>query len=144
MPTLFLVRGLPGSGKSTLASRLAPTTVAADDFFNDAHGVYHFDPSRLGEAHAWCQNAARSFLRTGDVAVANTFTQTWEIVPYDEIAAQCGARLVVVDLFDGGLDDRALAVRNAHGVPEEGIAGMRHRYEHDWSRGDTRPPWERT
>jgi predicted kinase len=143
MPTLFLVRGLPGAGKSTLARSLAPTTVAADDFFNDERGVYRFDRNRLGEAHAWCQNAARTFLRKGDVAVANTFTETWEIAPYIEIAAKAGAHLVVVDLFDGGLDNRALAARNEHGVPEEGIAAMRKRYEHDWSRGDMRPPWER-
>jgi predicted kinase len=144
--TLFLVRGLPGSGKSTLASRLASRpslAIAADDFFYDEQGRYQFDPKRLGEAHAWCQNSARGGLKFGDVAVANTFTQGWEIAPYVEIAAKAGARLVVVSLFDGGLDDAALAQRNEHGVPAAGIAAMRSRYEHDWSRADMRPPWER-
>jgi hypothetical protein len=61
--------------------------------------------------------------------VANTFTQAWEIEPYFKIACEADARVVIVDVYDGGCDNATLAKRNAHGVPEEAIARMRDRYE---------------
>ena len=56
-PTLYIIRGLPGSGKSTLGVKLCGegNTFAADDYFEDDTGVYNFDPTRLKDAHAWCQ-----------------------------------------------------------------------------------------
>lgn len=143
--TLYLVRGLPGSGKSTLAATLAPGhAYAADDLFVGEDGIYRFDPKRLPEAHADCQARTSAALSTGaSVAVANTFTEAWEVEPYRAIARAAGARLVVLSMFDGELDDSALAARNVHGVPMERIAGMRARYDHTLT-GDPRPPWERT
>ena len=142
MLNIFIVRGLPGSGKSTLAVTVADV-VSADDYFVDG-GVYRFDPSLLPAAHAACQERARSLLATGrSVAVANTFTQGWEFQPYVKIANDVGARIVVIDLFDGGLSDEALAARNLHGVPVEAIRAMRARWEADWRSADPRPPWER-
>lgn len=144
MATLFLIRGLPGSGKSTLASVLNVPSFAADDFFVGEDGQYRFDPAQLGAAHAQCQGRTRSALGEGaSCAVANTFTQRWELEPYFIMARETGARVVVVDLFDAGLDDAALAERNEHGVPVAGIAAMRSRYEHDWGAGNPVPPWER-
>jgi hypothetical protein len=75
--------------------------------------------------------------------VANTFTQRWEMEPYLRMASQYGARIVVIDAFDGGMTDEELAVKNIHGVPVEGIRAMRNRWEADWRAGDPRPPWER-
>ena len=139
MNTLFLVRGLPGSGKSSLARRLVSRrSLAADDYFMD-NGVYHFDPSRLAEAHADCQARCVQALSQGDVAVANTFSCRWELQPYLVMAELAGARIIVIDLFDGGCTDSELEARNEHGVPLEGIARMRARWEHDWERA-TRAP----
>jgi predicted kinase len=56
MKELFLLRGLPGSGKSTLAKSLGGMQIEADKYFMDGD-EYKFDPSKLKEAHAWCQNA---------------------------------------------------------------------------------------
>jgi len=126
---LVLIRGLPGSGKSTLAS-LFGAYFEADQFFV-ATG---FDPSKLGEAHEWCQQNVREALCNGygNVAVSNTFTQRWEMQPYIEMAEEFGATLVVLSLFDGGLSDEELFARNIHGVPLKSIKAMRRRFQHDW------------
>jgi predicted kinase len=140
---LYIIRGLPGAGKSTLAEKMAAHVNSADDYF--MHGdEYRFDPSKLGEAHADCQRKTQRALSTGeDVAVANTFTQRWEIEPYLKLAADAGCCVCVVNVFDGGLSDDELAERNTHGVPLEAIEAMRARYEDDWQNGDPRPPWTR-
>lgn len=143
-PTLFLVRGLPGSSKSTTAARMGVAVVSADDFFVGEDGVYRFNPKDLGAAHSMCQMSAKKALIDGEsVAVANTFTQRWEMEPYLRMAAKFGARVVVTDCFDAGMTDEELAQTNVHGVPVDTIAAMRSRWEHDWRSGDTRAPWER-
>ncbi len=142
-PILLLFRGLPGSGKSTVAATTGFPVVSADDYFVGSDGVYRFDPTKLPLAHEACQDEAWCFLDSGNVAVANTFAQGWEIQPYVALARRTGATLVVVDLFDGGRSDEELAVRNTHGVPVETIRAMRARWESDWKAADPRPPWER-
>jgi hypothetical protein len=148
MQTLFLVRGLPGVGKSTLGRSLG-LTFAADDFFTRADGTYAFDPAQLAAAHADCQDRVMRALAVDQirkVVVANTFSQRWELEPYFQIAARLkigDVKVTVVDLFDGGLDDAALAARCVHGVPEAAIAAMRARWEPDWAAADPRPPWLR-
>jgi predicted kinase len=146
MSNLILVRGLPGSGKSTLAKLLQEgggCITSADDYFTAPTGEYNFNPSLLPQAHAQCQEETRKHLWEGDVIVANTFSQRWEIQPYIQIASEANARLTVVDLFDGGLADAELAQRNIHGVPVAGISAMRARWEHDWAKGNPIAPWLR-
>lgn len=144
MQNLFLIRGLPASGKSTLAKMLAILIFEADMFFMQ-DGKYVFDGSKLPEAHAWCQDSVRNALASGEqnVVVANTFTTRWELEPYIKMANDADAKLIVVDLFDGGCDDQKLFERNSHNVPLEAIAAMRSRYEHDWRNGNPLPPWDR-
>lgn len=136
MLTLFCVGGLPGSGKSTLARELCQEVCEADDWFVWPDGSYRFDPSELKAAHEDCQYGADCLLRMGvSVAVANTFSQRWELEPYIAMAEKHGARLVVIDLFDAGLTDEELAARNVHGVPLHVITAMRNRWHHDWRNG---------
>ena len=144
MIKLTLIRGLPGAGKSSVDLPSGVIYVAADDYFLDDAGEYRFDPSKLAAAHTWCLDLATKGIKgLTSVVVHNTFTQRWEMEPYIQLARKTKARLVVLDLFDAGLTDEELAARNTHGVPVEAIARMRARYEHDWGRGDTRPPWGR-
>ena len=142
-PTLFIVRGLPGSGKSTVAEALGEVIRAADDHFM-VYGEYRFDPRELPQAHAACQAAVNKDLADlGSAVVANTFTSRWEFGPYLALAAEHGARIVIVDTFDAGMTDEELTAKNVHGVPLEAIQAMRQRWEADWRSGDPRPPWER-
>ena len=147
---LTLVRGLPGAGKSTAAKALALRTGAglasADDHF-ERDGEYRFNPAELPAAHAACQAETRRLLASGrDVAVHNTFTMGWEATPYVVMARELGATVEVVDVFDGGLSDEQLHVRNIHGVPLDGIRAMRSRWDAnllDAQNNEPRAPWER-
>lgn len=151
--TLILIRGLPGAGKTSLAWKIrSGAMIAADDFFMKGD-VYEFDHTRLKEAHAWCLKTTEFFLsrfqlkqahgvrspKPYTVVVHNTFTQRWEMEPYFRLAEEAGAQLVVISLFDGGLDDEQLTARTTHGVPQKTIAKMRSRYEHS-----SQPDYEAT
>lgn len=120
---LVLIRGLPGSGKSTLGRSMAGFVhVEADMYFDWCDGVYRFDPSKVKDAHAWCQNAARAALLTRrNVVVSNTFTRKWEMEPYLNMAKELGVEVEII-VAKGEYP-------NIHGVPEETIARMRERWE---------------
>ena len=165
MQQLILIRGLPGVGKSTLAKVFlagadeAFTHHETDHFFlrPDSSGYleYVFDPSKLAENHANCLALTKQDLESGSsVVVSNTFCQRWEMEGYLKLYAESFEvvpggvsspyNLTVIDLFNQGYSDAALAKRTVHSVPVETIARMRSRYEHDWSNANPLPPWERT
>ena len=123
MKELFLLRGLPGAGKSTLAKSLGGMQIEADKYFMDGD-EYKFDPSKLKEAHAWCQNAVSVWMKSQDkITVSNTFTQEWEMQPYFDLAEKYGYRVysLIVENRHGGV--------NEHGVPEEKLVQMKSRFE---------------
>lgn len=126
-PKMTLVRGVSGSGKSTFADYIMSAfglVFSADDYFTDGWGGYDFDPSLLPLAHEDCQKRARNAMEYGaDFAVANTFTQEWEMEPYFKLAEEYGycVFVVIVENRHGG--------QNEHGVPEEKVQEMRDRFE---------------
>lgn len=123
MKTLFILRGLPGSGKSTLADSLGIDYVEADMFFMQ-DGEYKFDGSKIKLAHEWCQDRVRKIMELGmSVAVANTFTQEWEMEPYLEMAEEFGYRVnsLIVENRHGN--------ESIHGVPAQAMDIMEKRFE---------------
>jgi predicted kinase len=124
MKELFLLRGLPGAGKSSLAKSLGGSHMEADKYFMDK-GEYKFDPSKIRDAHEWCQNAVRVWMvnNTEKIVVSNTFTQEWEMEYYFELAKEHGYRVysLIVENRHGGV--------NEHGVPEEKLVQMKNRFE---------------
>jgi predicted kinase len=128
MKELFLLRGLPGSGKSTLAKTLVKKDYChkeADMFFIDREGNYKFVPSKIKDAHAWCQSEVEFFmnLEHSPIVVSNTFTQEWEMDNYYKLAERFGYRVysVIVENRHNGV--------NEHGVPEEKLELMKTRFE---------------
>ena len=123
--SLYLVRGLPGSGKSALAKTIAGEfSYAADDFFYDlGQGSYAFDPSKLSDAHSLCQTRVETALKGGirSVAVANTFTQSWEAEVYFKMADKYGYSVFIIECQN--------SFGNVHGVPPEAIERMEARWE---------------
>lgn len=86
---LVIIRGLPGSGKSTLAKQLKKEGYEhfeADQYFIGTDGQYRYDKTKMKDAHLWCQESVRRALKEGKkVVVSNTFTQKWEIKPYQNM-----------------------------------------------------------
>ena len=124
MKELFLLRGVPGAGKSTLAKSLGGMHIESDKYFMDGD-EYKFDPSKLKDAHAWCQNAVSVWVKNSveKIVVSNTFTQEWEMQPYYDLAKEYGYRVysLIVENRHGGV--------NEHGVPEEKLVQMKNRFE---------------
>lgn len=126
MKELILLRGLPGSGKSTLAQLFGTTNhYEADMYFINKEGRYNFDPSKIKEAHKWCQDAVTISMKweTERIVVSNTFTQEWEMQPYLDLAKEYGYQVhsIIVENRHGN--------KTIHGVPDEHMEVMRNRFQ---------------
>jgi hypothetical protein len=91
---------------------------------------YKFNPLKLKQSHAWCQDQVRISMKNSDrtigdlrIAVSNTFTQEWEMEPYVEMAKEYGFKVftLIVENRHGGV--------NQHNVPEDKIELMKNRFE---------------
>lgn len=130
MRTLYIVRGLPGSGKSTLGNVLCPDrSFAADDYFEkiaeEQDKTYSevFCGAMLGEAHSQCIGNVKDAMESSDndVAVCNTFSQSWEADGYLQLALFYGWTLMIVECQS--------IFANTHNVPKESIMKMKERWE---------------
>lgn len=126
---LYIVRGVPGSGKSTFAKLLGGTHFETDQYFM-IDGEYKFDPTKLKEAHQWCQAQVDTAMvlnhttgENGVIVVSNTFTQEWEMQPYFDMAKTYDYTVfsIVVENRHGGV--------NQHGVPAETLQAMKDRFQ---------------
>jgi len=122
---LYLIRGIPGSGKTTFAESISDYVASADQYFEDEEGNYQFEASLLSQAHGWCHRKVTRWLVNGidRVAVANTFTQKWEMEQYFKLAEMYGYEVhsIIVENRHGG--------ENVHGVPHNKVEEMRERFE---------------
>lgn len=121
---LFLLRGLPGAGKSTFAHEICQNVISADDYFMTDEGEYRFIPSLLPKAHEWCLKQTEMLLyKNESVAVANTFTQEWEMKPYIALANRLDIPFfsIIVENRHGN--------ESIHNVPYSSIQKMRGRFQ---------------
>lgn len=115
--TIYILRGVSSSGKTTLADTLCQLpdtkTIAADDYFYDSYGNYNFRALDLGKAHDWCRGGVETLMcQEHNIVLHNTNTTEKEIIPYLELAAQYGYKVVslVVEKRHNNM--------NNHNVPE--------------------------
>lgn len=135
MKKVLIMRGVPGSGKSTYAAKqiedaqakgIRTEVCSADDYFVDEDGVYQFDATQLGAAHARSFKLfalAVTLPPDGDflVVVDNTNVRTWEVAPYVQLARAYGFEVEIVRFT---IDPALAASRNVHGVPVGAVLRM--------------------
>lgn len=128
--SLVLIRGIPGSGKTTLAKNIIAglrcgasiAHIEADQYFTSPNGEYKYDPSKIGDAHAWCQDCTRYYLEKDcNVIVANTFIKLWELWPYMRMAAETNTAVKIIEAKG--------RFQNIHRVPDDVIQRMITAYE---------------
>ena len=97
MKRLILIRGVPGSGKTTLARMLGWEHFENDQYFERPDGTYAYDPSEVRAAAESCMARTLEAMGRGvDIVVANTFSRSWEYIPYHEAAAAHGYSVQMV------------------------------------------------
>lgn len=112
---IILLRGLPGCGKSTYASKMQSISkISADDFFMK-DGVYQFDPTQIGNAHATCFRRCLTLAQNtkDDIVIDNTNINSYEIAPYIQTANAFNLDHEIITLW---CDPFAAFSRNKHGV----------------------------
>jgi predicted kinase len=111
MNEVIVLSGLPGSGKSYYTKKLENfKSFSADDFFINEEGVYKFDHTKIGEAHAECFRKYVEYLQSEDeyarqyglngvpVVVDNTNLTAAEIAPYVAAANAYGWPVRIVNI----------------------------------------------
>lgn len=121
--TVVIMRGVMGSGKSTIAKHIAKTVgvddvkiLSTDDYFINKDGVYVFDRTKLGAAHADCKRRfAEAILhpRHWMLIVDNTNLSLRDMAVYTSVASTKGWHTLIVSV-----EPPADLTRNVHGVPE--------------------------
>jgi hypothetical protein len=88
------------------------------DMYFTLDGVYRYNPTRIRDAHAWCQAQTRLALgQARRVVVSNTFTRLHEMEPYRSMTRS----LRIVEARGQW--------SNVHGVPAEMLRRMAERWE---------------
>ncbi|KAF0695162.1 Aste57867_14007 [Aphanomyces stellatus] len=128
-PSVVILRGVPGSGKSTLARAVAATCAArgwshrvcsADAYFDD-HGR-QFDKTKLGDAHAACQDEFVDALaaKCDVVVVDNTNVDARHVQTYVELVASLSASEYAIHVWQLDAADLAACVRRSiHDIPSD-------------------------
>ena len=125
MKDIILFRGVPGCGKTTLANKLCDYVFSADDYFEDEDGNYNFIPSEIKQAHEWCQAQVKYHMQANSttIGVANTFTESWEMQPYFDLAREYGYMISTVVVENGHMS------KDVNGVIKEVKNRMKERFQ---------------
>ena len=134
---LIIIRGIPGSGKTTLAHKLQESLLTAhyeaDMYFEVLDRLtgsweYHFDPTRLKEAHKWCLFRTEVSLKYNKgVIVSNTFTRIAEIQPYLKLADKYQAEIEIYEMSNEPVLEKTR--KSIHNIPDSVIDKMVNRWE---------------
>lgn len=128
---LYLIYGIPGSGKTTKANELINKYKSlnlpidhweADMFFEDPKtGKYNFDPTKLFQAHKWCQEQCLNSMKNKrDVIISNTSLTPKERKPYINFAKEFNYTVIFIEATGN--------FQNVHNVPEEKIKLMKNKF----------------
>lgn len=128
--SLILLRGLPGAGKSRLAKLLSENgkypVFSVDDYFTDSKTQeYNFDYkkiiSRINTAKTVFEKKRN--LEPLKFFSDNTFTLSWEMEPYFQIASEFGYTIFVVTVenYHNG--------KNVHSIDDESLKKMASKYK---------------
>lgn len=131
--TIFILSGISGSGKSTLAANLSrlmstpddypyeyeskPVMCCADDYFTNKFGEYNFDATKLGAAHAQCQEKFKKCVdeELPNIIVANTNLKQKDFQIYVDYGKENGYTIFNLMVLPTHGQD------NVHGVPKKTI-----------------------
>ena len=125
---IIILRGIPGSGKTTWRTQRAPMSpyASADAFFetklDNGDVDYNFDPTLIGQAHAFCLREYTDYLMgdavdakdTDRLVVDNTNINVYEIAPYMALGQAYGHDVEIITFL---CEPFQAANRNVHGVP---------------------------
>ena len=142
--------GPAGSGKSTKAKKLAAECCIceADQYWLNCVGEYLFIPSKIGDAHKWCQNKVETLMKEGKsrIVVSNTSLNKKERQVYRDIATRHDYDVEVelpdspwfLDVYPRLLDKtftnedvKIFAEKCIHNVPLDVMQRMFLKYEED-------------
>ncbi|TGL95117.1 ATP-binding protein [Leptospira barantonii] len=128
--SIILIRGLPGAGKSTLAKILSENgkypVLSVDDYFTDSStGQYRFDYKENHLAYKHCEERARREAENGTskIFLDNTFTLSWEMEPYFQIASEFGYTTFVLTV------ENRHNGKNIHSIDDESLKKMASKYK---------------
>jgi len=125
---VIVLSGVSGSGKTFYANQLAKMrndiciVSATDHFIKD--GVFKFDASQLGKAHASCYCRFLTAMAKdtySTIVVDNTNLSVEEISPYMLAAEAFGCQSGVITLQVGQGDVGNAAKRNIHGLTKGAV-----------------------
>jgi len=128
---VILMSGISGSGKTTYVKKNYPNAfVCSADSFFEKNGEYHFDPSKLVQAHSACLLSFVEELQACEedsiIVVDNTNTTALELAPYVALAQAYECKITLVTMR---CDPETAHRRNKHNVPKEAILSMYNRLQ---------------
>lgn len=162
---LYIMRGIPGSGKTTWCKENDIDLIVSADYYHlegvkyiisedglkiadaDGHkilaqeavnsGLYQYDHTEIGEAHAWCFRMFMTFLdMEGTLAVDNTNPRRADFTPY-VLASKASSPNREIRLVRCECDVDTAIERQKHGCPETKVEGMAEIFEDPIARDPT-------